>query len=97
MVKATPGFLSGKLNGLRSLEGYSPWGCKELDTTELLSKQLLLSIKHKGFLKNLSVSCLFLEMSIRNVYSLNLPVLTILITIWIGNRTTLSILNRKGL
>ena len=29
--------------------------------TELLSKQVLLSIKHKGFLKNFSVSCLFLE------------------------------------
>ena len=24
-------------HGLRSLEGYSPWGCKELDTTEQLS------------------------------------------------------------
>ena len=25
--------------GKRSLEGYSPWGCKELDTTEQLSTQ----------------------------------------------------------
>ena len=93
----TPVFVPGEFHGLRSLEGYSPWGCTELDTTELLSKQVLLSVKHKGFLKNLSVSCLFLEMSVRNVYYLNLLVLTILITVWIGNRTTLSTLNRKVL
>ena len=30
-------FLSGKSHGWRSLAGYSPWGRKELDTTELLS------------------------------------------------------------
>jgi len=27
-------FLPGKSHGWRSLEGYSPWGCKESDTTE---------------------------------------------------------------
>ena len=27
-------FLSRKSHGRRSLAGYSPWGCKELDTTE---------------------------------------------------------------
>ena len=32
----TPVFLSGKFHGQRSLEGYSPWCCKELDTTERL-------------------------------------------------------------
>ena len=26
--------LAGKFHGQRSLVGYSPWGCKELDTTE---------------------------------------------------------------
>ena len=26
--------LAGKFHGQRSLAGYSPWGCKELDTTE---------------------------------------------------------------
>ena len=26
--------LAGKSHGQRSLVGYSPWGCKELDTTE---------------------------------------------------------------
>ena len=30
----TPVFLPGKSHGQRSLAGYSPWGCKELDTTE---------------------------------------------------------------
>ena len=32
----TPVFLPGKSHGQRSLAGYSPWGCKELDTTERL-------------------------------------------------------------
>ena len=32
----TPVFLPGKSHGLRSLVGYSPWGCKESDTTEQL-------------------------------------------------------------
>ena len=27
-------FLPGESHGQRSLPGYSPWGCKELDTTE---------------------------------------------------------------
>ena len=30
----TPVFLSGKSHGPRSLADHSPWGCKELDTTE---------------------------------------------------------------
>ena len=30
----TPVFLPGELQGQRSLAGYSPWGCKELDTTD---------------------------------------------------------------
>ena len=29
-----PVFLPGELHGQRSLAGYSPWDCKELDTTE---------------------------------------------------------------
>ena len=32
----TPVLLPGKFHGLRSLVGYSPWGRKELDTTERL-------------------------------------------------------------
>ena len=30
----TPVFLLGEVHGRRSLVGYSPWGCKESDTTE---------------------------------------------------------------
>ena len=32
----TPVFLPGKSQGWRGLAGYSPWGCKELETTEPL-------------------------------------------------------------
>ena len=32
--KPTPVFWPGKSHGQRSLVGYSPWGCKELDTAE---------------------------------------------------------------
>ena len=34
-------FLLGKSHGQRSLVGYSPWACKELDTTEQLSEHKL--------------------------------------------------------
>ena len=33
----TPVFLPGESHGQRSLAGYSPWGCKESDTTERLT------------------------------------------------------------
>ena len=29
-----PVLLPGEFHGQRSLEGYSPWGCKELDSDE---------------------------------------------------------------
>ena len=32
----TPGLLPGKSHGRRRRVGYSPWGCKEWDTTERL-------------------------------------------------------------
>ena len=32
-----PVFLLGESHGQRSLAGCSPWGCKELDTTEVTS------------------------------------------------------------
>ena len=35
--QSTPVFLPGEFHGQRSLVGYSPWGCKELDMTEQLS------------------------------------------------------------
>ena len=34
--QSTPVLLPGKSHGQRSLVGYSPWGRKELDTTERL-------------------------------------------------------------
>ena len=36
-----PVFLPGEPHGQRSLLGYSPWGQKELDTTEQLTQELL--------------------------------------------------------
>ena len=35
----TPVLLPGKSHGRRSLAGYSPWGCKESDTTERLHSE----------------------------------------------------------
>ena len=35
-----PVFLPGKFHGQRSLVGYSPWDCKESDTTEQLTLSL---------------------------------------------------------
>ena len=36
----TPVFLLGESHGQRSLVGYSPWDCKESDTTERLTLSL---------------------------------------------------------
>ena len=38
-MATTPVFLPGKSHGRRCLLGYSPWGCKELNTTERLHFQ----------------------------------------------------------
>ena len=35
-MATTPVFLPGEAHGQRCLVGYSPWGLKELDTTEKL-------------------------------------------------------------
>ena len=40
--------LPGKSHGQRSLVGYSPWGCKELDSTERLHFPVLLAGKLQG-------------------------------------------------
>ena len=32
-MATAPAFFPGESHGQRSLEGYSPWGCKESDTT----------------------------------------------------------------
>ena len=37
----TPVFSHGKFQGQRSLAGYSPWGCKQSDTTEQLNNNFL--------------------------------------------------------
>ena len=34
-LQYTPVYLPGESPGQRSLVGYSPWGCKESDTTEV--------------------------------------------------------------
>ena len=39
--QCTPVFLSGKSYGQRSLAGYGPWDCKELDMTECLTRSWL--------------------------------------------------------
>ena len=51
----TPVFLSEKSHGLRGLAGYSPWGCKESDTTE----QLTLSLFFQS-IKILTLTCGFI-------------------------------------
>jgi len=37
----SPVFLPGEFHRQRSLADYSPWGCKELGTTEQLTRSLL--------------------------------------------------------
>ena len=37
----TPVLLPGESYGQRSLAGYSPWGCKQSDTTERLTLSLI--------------------------------------------------------
>ena len=36
----TPAFWPGESHGQRSLAGFSPWECKELDTTDVLTLSL---------------------------------------------------------
>ena len=38
----TPIFLHGKMPWTEAPGGYSPWGCKELDTTEMVQHWILL-------------------------------------------------------
>ena len=48
-----PVFLPGKSHGQRSLMGYSPWDCKELDTTERLN--------HHSKNKNIFIQQIFIK------------------------------------
>ena len=54
----TPVFLPGKSHGRRSLVGCSPWGRKELDTTEQLLLHFSLSCIGEGNGNPLQCSCL---------------------------------------
>ena len=49
--KPTPVFLPGEFHGQRSLVGYSPWDCKESDTTE----QLGIAYSTKDLMRSASV------------------------------------------
>ena len=51
-------FLPGESHGQRSLGGYSPWGHKELDTTERLHFDFSLSCIGEGNGNPLQCSCL---------------------------------------
>ena len=70
----TPTFLPGKSYRQKSLAGYSPWSCKELDTTERLN--------------NNNNNILILGFLIRKMTGLNkmtlgfLPVLTACVMVW---------------
>ena len=46
--QSTPVLLPGKSHGQRSLVGYSPWGCKELDTIERLHFHFHFHFTHQG-------------------------------------------------
>ena len=54
----TPVLLPRKSHGWRSLVGYSPWGCEELDTTERLYFPFSLSCIGGGNGNPLQCSCL---------------------------------------
>ena len=56
--QSTPVLMSGKSHGWRSLVGCSPWGCEELDTTELLHFHFSLSCIGGGNGNPLQCSCL---------------------------------------
>ena len=53
----TPILLPGEAHGQRSLVGYRPWGCKELDTTEQLVGLLELKIYLQASAIELLLKC----------------------------------------
>ena len=54
--KPSPVFLPRESHGKRSLAGYSPWGCKKLDTTECLSTHPPQTFQAPIFLKAFTFS-----------------------------------------
>ena len=61
----TPVFLPGEFHRQRSLEGYSPWGSKESDTTATNT----LTFKHSILLVCLDTYCPLFHMGRRFIYS----------------------------
>ena len=55
----TPVYLHRESHGQRSLIGYSPWGCKELDTTEWLTLLLRMACTRESFKTPLDVFQMF--------------------------------------
>ena len=53
----TPVFLHEKSRGQRSLVGYSPWDCKESDTTEQLSTKDLMRSAYAKSLQSCPTLC----------------------------------------
>ena len=73
----TPVFLTGESHGQRSLVGYSPWGCKESDMTEVIQHACGASVhdsfsslgayQHHVGLLPLSTNCFCVSMSYTKV------------------------------
>ena len=57
----TPVFSLGKFHGWRSLVGYSPWGCKELDMTEHVPTTLP-ATELASSLYNHLITCFYMEL-----------------------------------
>ena len=57
----TPVFLPGESHGQRSLAGYNPWGCKELDVTERLTLSLSnwIELQHPLLRVIASIKCIY--------------------------------------
>ena len=68
----TPVLLPGKSHGWRSMVGYSPWGHKELDTTERLHFHFFTFFASGSQRIGASVSALVLPMNIQGWFSLGL-------------------------
>ena len=72
-------FLPGKFHGQRILAGYSPWDCKELDTSELLTPPSpyicvysVLMILNKQYLRDVPENSMLLLLSyyVHKVYGI---------------------------
>ena len=70
--KPTPVFLPGKFHGQRSLQGYSPWSCKESDMTEHVSfsiedtKTNIFTRQGEKISKLIPLTCVFTSIQVKN-------------------------------